>query len=130
MRESDYQKLKQQFLEMYGYVCACCGEFNPKFLTLDHIKNDGADERAFIVWDGPPQFKKPMPRMSYRPTMHFLRDAVLKYQPEKYQILCFNCNCARAHNDGVCPHKRELKGEKTTRIWRLVQREVANLEED
>jgi len=29
------------FLAMYGNQCACCGETEKKFLTLDHINNDG-----------------------------------------------------------------------------------------
>lgn len=24
---------------------------------------------------------------------------------DRYQLLCFNCNCGRHRNGGVCPHK-------------------------
>jgi len=117
VKKSDYQELKDQFLNRYGGVCACCGEFNPKFLTLDHVKNNGVDKRTLTVWERPPRFKTPMPRASYRPTEYFLRDAVKNYQPEEYQILCYNCNCARAHNDGICPHEQESGDAKAYR-WR------------
>ena len=25
--------------------------------------------------------------------------------PEGFQVLCFNCNCGKEINKGVCPHK-------------------------
>jgi hypothetical protein len=25
--------------------------------------------------------------------------------PRGYRILCYNCNCGRALNNGICPHK-------------------------
>ena len=30
--------------------------------------------------------------------------------PEGFQVLCFNCNCGKARNKGICPHsgKTEL----------------------
>jgi hypothetical protein len=59
-----------------------------RFLTVDHINNDGAEHRRKIgagicslYW----WLKK----------NHF---------PDGFQILCYNCNGARARNNGVCPH--------------------------
>ena len=76
---------KVRFLKMYGMVCECCGESNPKFLTLDHINGKGERNKAT--------------------TQAALRDAVLHFDPKKYRTLCFNCNCGRHWNGGVCPHK-------------------------
>ena len=27
--------------------------------------------------------------------------------PPGYQVLCWNCNCGRSINNGICPHKTE-----------------------
>jgi hypothetical protein len=105
----NYPELKAKFLEMYGYVCACCGEINPKFLTLDHVQNDGGEKRSYIVMENWPGRSDPMPRMMHVSTGQFLRDAVSEYHPEEYRILCYNCNMARAHYGGICPHTEEDK---------------------
>jgi hypothetical protein len=36
-----YGSHKQQVLDYYGSSCECCGEKEPLFLTVDHVKNDG-----------------------------------------------------------------------------------------
>ena len=30
-----------------------------------------------------------------------------KTEPDTIQILCFNCNCGRARNGGICPHETD-----------------------
>lgn len=95
----DYWQAKAKFLEMYGYVCACCGEANPKFLTVDHVQNDGGDRRRFRSVG----------------TMIFLKEAISNYQPNVYRILCYNCNMGRAANGGICPHKQEHPDMKAYR---------------
>lgn len=77
------------FLAYGGFICACCGETEVKFLTLDHANNDGAKHRKEIGSRGAGIFK-------------WLRDH--KYPPG-FQVLCFNCNCGKARNNGICPHK-------------------------
>lgn len=72
-----------------GYECACCGETEPKFLTLDHVNNDGAQHRKEIGNRGAGIFK-------------WLRD---NEYPTGFQILCMNCNHGKALNKGICPHK-------------------------
>jgi len=74
-----------------GYTCACCGETEPKFLSIDHINNDGGEERrsglysssgtAFYLW---------------------LRKNAF---PPGYQVLCMNCQVGKHRNGGVCPHQ-------------------------
>jgi hypothetical protein len=74
-----------------GYICACCGETEPKFLSIDHINNDGGEERrsglysssgtAFYLW---------------------LRKNAF---PPGYQVLCMNCQVGKHRNGGVCPHQ-------------------------
>lgn len=85
------QKLKDKAYEMYGgYKCNCCGETIKQFLTLDHINNDGSKHRKktgknFYIW---------------------LRD---NNYPPIIQVLCYNCNCGKARNNGICPYKETIK---------------------
>lgn len=79
---------KRQVLAYYGSRCACCGETEPLFLTIDHINGGGNAHRKAIgsqdqwywLW-----------KQGY---------------PEGFQILCCNCNFGRARNGGRCPHER------------------------
>ncbi|HRF71125.1 MAG TPA: hypothetical protein PKV66_06825, partial [Candidatus Pelethenecus sp.] len=71
--------------------CCCCGENNFIFLTIDHINGGGNKERketgfgtAFYWW------------------------LVKNNYPQGYQVLCYNCNCGRAKNGGICPHKQVI----------------------
>jgi len=82
-------KVFKDLLAMYGERCICCGESNPRFLTLDHIQNDGYLERS----------TNPLNRW---------RTALKKYDPVRYQILCYNCNCGKERNGGICPHKQDI----------------------
>jgi hypothetical protein len=38
-------KLKEEFITEYGGHCACCGENNIKFLSIDHIDGNGKAHR-------------------------------------------------------------------------------------
>ena len=40
-----YYSQKKQIFDIYGWICNCCGEKNPKFLTIDHVFNDGFKDR-------------------------------------------------------------------------------------
>lgn len=84
-----HRHLKMEVILAYGGKCACCGESNFYFLTLDHINDDGAGHRKEVstrmyVW------------------------ARANGYPESLQVLCYNCNCAKAFSGfGQCPHKVE-----------------------
>ena len=69
-------------------ACACCGEPRLPFLTLDHIDGNGAEHR---------RQNKANNLSSWLCTHNF---------PWGYQILCWNCNCAKGTKT-VCPHKTE-----------------------
>lgn len=78
-------------LDAYGRRCACCGETTLAFLTIDHINNDGAEHRRSIVGGGSGStFIKWLKRNGY--------------PKDNFQVLCFNCNCAKSKT-GVCPHE-------------------------
>jgi hypothetical protein len=70
--------------------CACCGESNIKFLTIDHINNDGNEMRK--IHGVGYKFLKWLEKMNY---------------PDGFQILCMNCNWGKSQNNGVCPHVKK-----------------------
>lgn len=78
---------RRKVIANYGGKCACCGESRFYFLTLDHVNDNGAEERK-----QPSGQAKAWARLAKA-------DAV---SPD-YQILCYNCNCAKGHL-GSCPH--------------------------
>ena len=83
------QKIKLAALMAYGgATCTCCGESNVKFLTIDHINGCSPTERK-KQGRGTPLYQW-LKKQAY---------------PLGFQVLCYNCNLGRAHNQGVCPHK-------------------------
>lgn len=88
---------KLKAIEAYGYSCVCCGETTPEFLTLDHVNNDGhwdAKKRRGEKIRSGPDFYARLRRQGFPKNLGL-------------QLLCFNCNCGKRMNDGVCPHKTE-----------------------
>lgn len=82
--------LRLEMIQAYGGKCVCCGESHPRFLTIDHINGGGTKHRRDIGWSGSSVAK-------------YLRR--MGWPQDGYQLLCFNCNCGRAFNNGICPHK-------------------------
>jgi hypothetical protein len=91
-------RIKLLFLDAYGGKCACCGEDDYRFLSLDHVKNDGGKHRETVAC-----------HMAY---WQAKREG---YPKDKYQILCYNCNFAKGTNGGVCPHK---SGISSSEAWK------------
>ncbi|QIG58928.1 HNH endonuclease [Gordonia phage AnClar] len=83
------------FVRYGGYTCACCGETERAFLSLDHINRDGAAHRRSMSKGKSNTFP------GYR-TLH--ADLKRKGWPPVLQVLCHNCNIGRERNGGVCPH--------------------------
>jgi len=88
------QDLKTKVIVHYGGKCACCGESNLAFLTIDHVNNDGAEHRKQIS--------------SCRGGSRFYQWLIKNNFPEepKLQVLCWNCNHAKEIY-GICPHQKE-----------------------
>lgn len=110
-----YHKLKdkRQFLkasafEAYGGVrCSCCGVEHIEFLTIDHINNDGASHRRQVAKDAGKSRRNSKGWKVPGNGRGVLLYAWLRRNnyPAGFQVLCLNCNAARAWY-GVCPHKR------------------------
>ena len=87
-----YRRVRAEMFARYGgQVCACCGTTEPVFLNIDHMHNNGAEERRRIGLEGGRTFYAWLKKNNY---------------PPGYQVLCFNCNIGRYLNGGVCPHAR------------------------
>lgn len=90
-------EIKAAVFEFYGPVCACCGESEVVFLTLDHVNNDGAEHRRTL---------------GAKPNSTTGTDVVYRWlvktkfaEADRFQVLCYNCNCGKRSNGGVCPHQ-------------------------
>ena len=83
--------IKQRVIEAYGGECVCCNENIIEFLVIDHINNDSAEDK----------------RNNGNKTGGKLYRWLIKnnFPKEKYQILCYNCNCSKGFF-GYCPHKK------------------------
>lgn len=87
---------KTRIFAALGDKCYCCGLDDPRFLTIDHINNDGMAERK-------PNGKQ---RNAYVILLDILKAGVPK---DRYQLACYNCNCARHYTkDKICPHRIPL----------------------
>lgn len=73
--------------------CACCGESHIEFLTIDHIKGNGAEHRKQITGD------------SRKCSGHHMYQWLIKnHFPEGFQVMCSNCNVAKGRNKvQFCP---------------------------
>ena len=90
-------RLKLEAIAAYGGCCQCCGITDHRFLTLEHLENDGAQHRR---------------RLNTRDSSKIIADIKKQGWPQQYTILCFNCNCAKFHNGGICPHQ-EISSQRT-----------------
>lgn len=81
--------LKEVVFAHYGWKCACCGERERLFLSIDHVNNDGHLDRAG----------------KRRSSARLYRKIKNQGFPASYQVLCMNCNFGKRMNNGVCPHQ-------------------------
>lgn len=79
-------------IAIYGGKCSCCGEDEPEFLTLEHLKG----------YDGP-RHGRARKRLTGVKAFAYLK--ARDWPKDGYTILCFNCNCAKGKL-GYCPPQR------------------------
>lgn len=85
------RELKYLVMKHYGSQCVCCGIKEICFLSIDHKNNNGYLERV---------------EKKNRPSGYFMyKKIIARNYPNDLQIMCFNCNVAKQHNGGECPHK-------------------------
>lgn len=88
-RDRDYiQRIKLKVFNHYSRglnKCLCCGISGLKFLSIDHLENNGNKHRKQIG-------------------RHIYLWLYSNKFPKGYQVLCYNCNHAKHLNGGICPH--------------------------
>lgn len=89
-------KRKEKVASAYGGKCACCGEDRIEFLAIDHIEGGGNLHRR---------------EANLQPGTQFYCWLIREGFPDGFQVLCYNCNNAKAIY-GVCPHQRNEGGDK------------------
>jgi hypothetical protein len=67
--------------------CSCCGETILAFLTIEHLNGGGTKHRKAIG------------------ASNLMRNIINNNFPKEYDVLCYNCNCAKYHL-GICPHSQ------------------------
>lgn len=94
-RNVNYQnRVRRAAFNAYGgAICACCGEIEEMFLSLDHIHDDGSKHRKAIEKEyGSNNIYVWLKKNNY---------------PPGFQVLCQNCNIGRFRNGGICPHQTQ-----------------------
>lgn len=89
-QRSSRQDIKRRILEHYGCKCMCecgCTTKTPLKLTVDHINGGGNAHRRAIKKYG----------------HNFYVWMIKNNFPPGFRLLCFDCNCSRKNNFGVCP---------------------------
>lgn len=84
--------VKAEMIAAYGGRCLCCGESEPRFLTIEHTNRDGAEHRK---------------RLSKSRSSGLIIWLDLKrrgWPKDGFSVLCWNCNLATKNGD-PCPHE-------------------------
>jgi len=92
-RQRSHAKVWKEVFGHYShssFSCACCGESEPDFLTLDHINNDGGEQRK---------------SMGHRAGNTFYGWLLRNGLPSGIQVYCSDCNSSKAKH-GECIHKQ------------------------
>lgn len=94
----DYRaKARAECFLAYGNQCACCGERQREFLSIDHVNGGGTQARKQGFPAGARLYIK-------------LRE--LGYPPD-FRLLCHNCNQAMGFH-GYCPHQSVRRDHAVT----------------
>lgn len=88
-------KYRDEVFSLYGVECVACGEKESKFLTLDHINNDGWERRKSNYREG---------------GIAFYLDIIRHGKRDDLEVLCFNCNFGKARNGGILIKDRRVNG--------------------
>lgn len=99
------RRRRAKIINALGACCACCGETSRATLTIDHIDDDGAQERREI------------PELGDR-YGHMIAQGC---PPDRYQILCQNCHQEK-NTFGVCSHASTVAQLTGLLTWRFASR--------
>ena len=102
-REYEARKIKRVVPLVIGHYsggtfrCACCGESQRDFLTIDHVNGNGYKTcKALVIPRGGSELYRWLVRRGF---------------PSGYAVLCMNCNASKGKH-GVCAHKLRTESMK------------------
>ena len=81
-RKARVKRNRARMFKLMGNACVCCGERDPLFFQIDHIHNDADYSGLNSNNAGSIQLHQYLA------------------EPERYQLLCANCNHAKRMNNG------------------------------
>ena len=84
-------KLNLEMIHAYGNKCRGCGESDPNALTLDHIFNDGAQERRELR-------ASPTSRSGSTNIRIMRKLKKLGWPQDRYQLLCASCQLRKVRH--------------------------------
>jgi hypothetical protein len=87
-RRRSHERRRRLLIEAYGGKCACCGEDDPHFLTIDHVDGRSPEHQKLSG-------------------MQLTSRLEIEGYPDTCQLLCWNCNCAKGRY-GTCPHNADF----------------------
>lgn len=88
IRKRNKLLIMQHYSKLDIPKCACCGETEIDFLSLDHINGGGNKHRKSLG-------------------IRSIYSWIIKNNfPDGFQVLCMNCQFGKQLNNGVCPHKK------------------------
>jgi hypothetical protein len=106
-RRNDARKRKLKLIAAYGGKCACCGEKEMEFLTIDHIDGRGVHFRTNR------DYESKLSEETRKTRKVVIGDQIAFFKflekngfpKDDYRLLCMNCNWATG-KWGYCPHQR------------------------
>lgn len=102
-KQSRHLACKLEAIAHYGGECACCGESNYQFLTLDHSLGNGKKHREELLGDG----------RAAGSAFTFKLKSLGFPEVEGLRVMCFNCHFA-TDLWGGCPHNEKALIAGTT----------------
>ena len=87
------QKSRLEIYRLEGNKCICCGEDDPIYFQIDHVNDDGWVERK-------------RKRLGNGGSPQVTLSKYLK-EPDRYQLLCANCNWAKRLNGELYKPKKK-----------------------
>ena len=89
-----YSRIKTEALAILGNKCVRCGFDDLRALQIDHINEDGGEDRKHKT----------------KKNNAYLYRRIIKGDAADLQLLCANCNCIKAWESGSF-HKTSVRGD-------------------
>jgi hypothetical protein len=101
---------KEDVINLLGGKCARCNITNLDMLTIDHINNEGHADRKEMKLNGALRQVKRLIKQGWS----------LEQLKEKFQVLCYNHNCAKSYRNYWDLSDKELSYKQRWRvkIWK------------